>query len=205
MRTPLPSRIYVIGGVPRTGKTTLGVRLANELAISNLETDHFRAMFNADPTSNIGYKAGASIEEVTLALRPYLESLLGAMTVSGGGVIINGEAIQPEMVTESPSADRIQACFLGIGDPESSFNAIRQHANQGDWTQTKTDGELRRILGKYAARSEKIEETCARLSLTYFDVSADFRGTHEAAFASLTGTENIPQIPTPLPDGTITR
>ena len=178
--------IYIIGGIPRTGKTTLGERIAQKVGISNLEVDHIRAMFDADPTSVIGYKSDADIETVTQAVRPYIECLIGSLAVSDNSVIINGEALQPDMVGESPYISRLRACFLGLGDPERSFRSIREHAQATDWTIEKSDDELRRILEKYAIRSAEIQQACARLGIAYFDVSQDFDSAHDQAFTMLT-------------------
>jgi len=183
--------IYIIGGLPRTGKTTLGERLAQKVKVNNLEIDHIRAMFDADPSSVIGYGSGTDIEVVTKALRPFIERLIGSLASSGSSLIINGEAMQPDMVRKSPHAAHIRACFLGLGDPERSFHAIREHARGNDWTIEKSDDELRHILEKYAARSAKIEDACVRLGIPYFDVSPDYEDAHAQAFATLMGSAAI--------------
>jgi hypothetical protein len=178
--------IYVIGGLPRTGKTSLCTRLGQTLGVNYFETDHLRAMFDADPASRLGYSAGTKIKTVTRLLRPYLEQLIDCHAMNGLSWAVNGEAIQPAMVGTSPHAAMIRSCFLGLSDPEQSFANIREHATERDWTRNLPDDQLRNILDKYARRSGKLSAQCAEWNLPYFDVTNDFTGAHAQAYIALT-------------------
>jgi hypothetical protein len=181
---PLPATVYILGGLPRTGKTTLSSEIARELNVHSMETDHIRTLFNAKPRNKISYERKADIPEVTRKLRPYLEALLTGMCNSDIGYVLNGEAIDPYMIADSPLRGRLRACFLGLTDETAAFDRIRTATEEG-WTVHHTDTQLRTILGHYALRSEVLRDTCLQLELPYVDASADIRAAQAQTRAAL--------------------
>lgn len=57
--------IYIVGGLPRTGKSTAAERLSHDLRIGSMETDHIRMLFNPTLTSKIRSGSGIDIQKVT--------------------------------------------------------------------------------------------------------------------------------------------
>ena len=178
--------IYVVGGLPRTGKTTVAERLAHDLRIGSMETDHIRVLFKPTPTSKIRTDSGEDIKVVTKKLRPRLESLVEWLANGNIDFVLNGECIDPRMVAASPYQARIRSCFMGLNDPDGAFARIREVADPSDWANQKSDEELRRILEKYAARSQALAKTCMKLTLPYVDASADFTMAQEWVYETLT-------------------
>ena len=64
--------IFIIGGLPRTGKTLLNQRLTYEVGVEGLDTDTVRRMFNANPVSPISFIANSNLKLCAHAMRPYL-------------------------------------------------------------------------------------------------------------------------------------
>jgi hypothetical protein len=186
------STIYVIGGLPRTGKTTLANRLTDTLAIGGMETDHIRILFEPTPTSKIRYGSDAPIETVTQKLRPRLQCLIKALVDQSTSFVLNGECIDPHMVASSPYRDRLKSCFFGLDDPQAAMNRIREIDDPNDWASRKPDSELVPILEKYAVRSEALRQTAAELDLAYIDASQDFLQAHTLAFRLLSESETAP-------------
>ena len=181
------STIYVVGGLPRTGKTTVCERLSHDIRIGAMETDHVRRLFCPTPTSKIGTHSGADIPTVTRKMRPRLESLIDSLVTSGTSFALNGECIDPYMVSESPYRNHIASCFMGLNDPDAAFDRIRTIADPRDWAMQQTDEALRRILEKYAQRSRALGELCMSLELPYIDASTDFAHAQEEAYSALLG------------------
>lgn len=179
------SVMYIVGGLPRTGKTTVANRLAHTRRIGAMETDHVRMLFKPTSTSKIGSDSGAEIPVVTKKLRPRLESVIESLMTADVSFVINGECVDPNMVAESPFRQRIKSCFMGLNDAQAAHDRIRSVADPNDWAMHKTDEELERILQKYAVRSRELGKTCARLALPYIDASRNFLLAHEQAYAIL--------------------
>ena len=189
MNEAISPTIYLIGGVPRTGKTTLAEKVQRTEGISGLELDHVRALFNAQPESPVSYAAKANISLVAKQFRPYLEHLVEHLVRSDTDFVINGEIVTPAFADSSQYNTNIRSCFLGISDADASFDNIRRYASGNDWTQNIHDDYLHRILEKYVRRSEKTSRKCAEYGIRYFDVSASFRAAHQQAFNYLMSAE----------------
>lgn len=177
--------LYIIGGLPRTGKTTVGGHLARDLGISNLETDHIRVLFKPTLSSKLRPSPTTPIDVVTRKLRPRLECLIESLVENRTDMVINGECIDPHMIAESPYRGNIRSCFMGLDDPEATFDRIRRVGDPRDWAMEKTDEELKRILEKYAARSLALGSLCVSLEIPYIDASQDFLQAHEDTYAIL--------------------
>lgn len=178
--------IYIVGGLPRTGKTTVANRVAHTLEISSLETDHIRMLFKTTPSSKIRSDSNANIDIVTKKLRPRLECLVESIVTGESSIVINGECIDPYMVSQSPYRDDIRSCFIGLDNPESAFERIRSVADSNDWAYRKPDEELKVILEKYAIRSRALSKTCFALGVPYLDASEDFMSAHKQAYEIMT-------------------
>jgi hypothetical protein len=187
-----PSTIYIIGGLPRTGKTTLANRLTGALAIGGMETDHIRILFEPTLSSKIRFGSNAPIETVTAKLKPRLQSLIKALAEQSTSFVLNGECIDPHMVASSPYGDRLKACFLGLDDPDAAMDRIREVNDPADWASRKSDPELSAILEKYAVRSERLRGVTSELGIPYLDASQNFLEAHSLAFRLLTESETQP-------------
>ena len=186
--------IYIIGGVPRTGKTTLAERLQHELHITGTELDHLRALFNADGASTISYDSGANIHLVTKQLSPYLEHLYAHLVGSRASHVINGEVISPSSLEKSAYFEYMRPCFMGISDAETTLENVRLHQSDSDWTASMPDDRLRYLFDKYVRRSEKISRQCAEIGIRYFDVTVDFLAAHGRAFDCLVNYSAEPSL-----------
>ena len=183
---PLHPNIIVVGGLPRTGKTTVGMEVARLLNTNAVDTDTLRAVFDGFPTLPIGYESGADIESCTSELRKGLEPLIARCAVSEGAcLVLCGEAIDPRMIAESPHRNRITACFLGLNDPAAAFDRIRYFSNPGDWTAKLDDDGLRALLAKFARRSDRLQEQCMSLGIPYFDTSSGVPDTNHEIYELL--------------------
>lgn len=178
--------IFIIGGLPRTGKTLLSQRLTYEMGVEGLDTDTVRRIFNADPTSPIGFIANPNLKLCAHAMRPYLEALIDEMSGSQHGFVLSGEMILPSMVAESVHYENIRACFLGINNPKAAYERIRGRDDPLDWAAQLDPQYLEVLLGIYAKRSEKLMRKCGELGLRYFDSSHDVLATQNEAHRYLT-------------------
>jgi hypothetical protein len=186
--------LYIIGGVPRTGKTTLAERLQHELHVTGTELDHLRALFNADAASTISYNSRANIHLVTKQLSPYLEHLYAHLVGSSTSHVINGEVISPFSLEKSAYFEYMRPCFMGISDTETTLENVRLHQSSVDWTTSLPDNRLRGIFDTYVRRSEKISRQCAEIGIRYFDVTADFLTAHGRAFEYLMNCSAEPSL-----------
>ena len=186
--------IFIVGGLPRTGKTLLNQRLTYEVGVEGLDTDTVRRMFNANPVSPISFIANSNLKLCAHAMRPYLEALIDEVAGSSHGFVLSGEMIQPSMVSQSIHYENIRACFLGLNDPKAAYERIRGRDDPLDWAAQLDPQYLEVLLGIYAKRSEKLMRKCGELGLRYFDSSQDVLVAQNAAHQYLIqeGNDELP-------------
>ncbi len=178
--------VYMVGGLPRTGKSILSQRIKSHVGCGGFETDHMRALFSADLHSAVGFDSGAEIALVAKQAAPYIHKLMEFVIGSGHDFLIEGELVTPKLVIKSPHRAHIRSHFLGISDPDLAFDNIRNNSSPNDWAAKVSDEQLAAILEKYVARSTKIGRLCTKYGLDYTDVTQNFVEAHEAAFAKIT-------------------
>lgn len=178
--------IYLIGGVPRTGKSSLARRLVRKLGILNTDTDDLQALFNPFPQLRIGYYGNPHIQEVMGNFRPSLEHFIGKVVAGGESMVIHGQAIDPAIAVKCEQSPHIRSCFMGMSNAEASFASIRQHEKPQDWTAHESDDSLRFLVGAFAERSHVLEQTCHALGLLYVDTTPNMVHALHTAYEHLT-------------------
>jgi len=179
------TRGYLIGGLPRTGKTTLAARISRERDIEYVRTDTMRTMFRADPHSSVAL--GSDVKIAAKAFRPYLWALV-AGTIRDNGIIVEGELVDPKMTSRLHDYGPVASCFFGLNDAQAAYHRLRAISDPTDWTARMDHDDLTHLLGKYVQRSKRLEEACGRLGLTYFDASEDVGRVQQQAYDHLLTT-----------------
>lgn len=150
--------IYLIGGAPRVGKTTLAKMIMVRKQIPFLCTDLVRdSICEAFPKLNIidsdWKKRSKNFEPVFKALVEYSRS-------SFIDFVIEGDIFFPSQVAELKDKD-VRCCYLGISQTDS---------NLPEWV---------------ISRSEEFKKECDRHAITYIDVSKNREAQLEKAYLEL--------------------
>jgi adenylate kinase family enzyme len=164
--------VYIIGGLPHSGKKLLGKYLSKQYGIPGFDTDLLRHMFNANPTSKIGFISNSSVELVTQELWPYIDHLILSQINIEEDFYISGEVLSPKLVSKYIGFKNCQICFMGYSDIQAKFRNLRQYALRNDWTRRLTDQQLIDVLTQYQERSLAIQAECEEVGIKYFDTSS---------------------------------
>jgi len=185
--------IYIIGGLPRTGKTLISSILIKQTGDLAIDTDDIRFMFNAKAHSPISFASGAKITRVTESLAPYIDSLVKASLHDTHDHIICGEALSPAAVAKFKDSCKI--CFLGFSDGVAQLKRVKAHQHADDWTKNLEDAHLQHTFKQYQQRSKQLQAECAEHGIDYFDMGADeFLPTVGKIIESLTGKKLRPSL-----------
>jgi 2-phosphoglycerate kinase len=154
--------IYLIGGAPRVGKTTLAKMIMVRKQIPFLCTDLVRDAINeAFPNLNI---TSSEWKERAKNFEPVFKSLIKNSKASFTDFVVEGDIFFPAQVDGLKDKD-VKCCYLGIGQ----------------------NGEQKDIPEWVISRSEELKEECSKYAIAYFDVSKDREAQLERAYSELIG------------------
>lgn len=175
--------IYIISGTSRSGKSLLAQSIMQEERIPYLSLDWLVMGFtNGVPEYGIHDKLWPN--EIAEKLWPFLKAMLDNMIWSGTDYVIEGEAVLPELIYNylKENATHIKICFLGYAyiDASEKLTETYAHSDQEkDWLINESKQYVKTHIGNMIAYSQRIEKSCAKYGMQYFDVSMNFKETLE--------------------------
>ena len=165
--------IYLVGGAPRVGKSSLAQRMLAIDGIPWLPTDVIRTVVRrvvpeVDSTDQDPVDAAALAE----VMYPHIEKAAEVCAEEAGRFLIEGFELAPSYPARLRAAlgeTEIRACFLGHG----SFTAEDLAGYRGPKPQSELElspGELRESAGWIRHRSRQLAQECNVLGVPYVDV-----------------------------------
>lgn len=182
--------LYIIGGASRSGKTLLARRAVAEKQIPYFPLDAlFGALAHGAPEFGVRYED--SLMERPLKMWRLAKHLLNFFPKEEQGYLIEGDSILPSQINELITEQKpIRCCFLGYTEltKDEKLSLVRAH-HQGevDWTRNISDEEMLSLIEEMIQFSTFLKQECTKYGINYFDVSHDFEGTRDAAFAYMFG------------------
>jgi 2-phosphoglycerate kinase len=209
-------QLILIGGVPRTGKTTLAKKLASDLNISWMSTDALESIAHSyTPTemveelfpksvmrrntnrNNDDLYATYSISDIIDSYDKQAETVGAAITAlatyadkEGWGYVIEGYHITPLLLTTLHAAGiDCTSIILVNSNPAEAIQRSRQSEVLNDWVRDNTKNEQ-----TYTKISEGIQEHSKRLitaaqeyNIHYVDMGENFTDRTDEIYNLLTG------------------
>ncbi|MEI7604477.1 MAG: hypothetical protein WCJ19_05670 [bacterium] len=178
--------IYLIGGVPRAGKTTLRKFLFERMNIPGTDTDSMIELLQ-ESYPELDVKFGMPQEVNEKRLWPYIKTLIGQNLKQGIDYVIDGDSLVPDFLSQIMNDENIRICFIGLENVNSQdkLNIIRQQAVKGEWTYMHTDEELKSFIEGYMTKSRNLRESCEKYGIKYFDTSVNHDEVLEQAYQYL--------------------
>jgi hypothetical protein len=139
--------IYLIGGAPRSGKTSLALELLRAYNVSFVSTD---ALLNFEGDFEMGLMG--LIDHVANALPGYA---------------IEGEAVTPPLVIRAARIARIRSCFLGR--PEVTLEQLLDVPGSNAWIVECDQEERRSVVEGMRERSRHLKSECRALGLPFLE------------------------------------
>lgn len=170
--------LYVLGGVSRSGKSTIARRLVVEKAIPFFSTDFLvTALEKGVPDLKIRH--GQGFVPKAERLWPIVKPLMEHQINKGRSYLIEGDGILPRHVSKLVDShpNDIKACFIGFTEINhlEKFKQIRNFGIvKNDWTKNISDAELLKSIQNMVDVSKYIKTECQKYNLSYFDCSKHF-------------------------------
>ena len=177
--------LYLIGGVPRVGKSTLANLILERNKIAYVDADWIVSMLMiAAPQLGIKYATKFTNEEYIKKAEnffPFLYQFIKYNQPVVEKYLIEGDSFLPRHVSKLQKEVEIKACFLGLSKlkPETLLN----NPSKNDWWIKKlTTKQLDELCDWVENMSSFLKKECGSYSLPYFDLSSDYQNTLEKAY-----------------------
>jgi len=170
--------IYIISGTSRSGKTILAQKIMRKRGIPYLSLDWLVMAFtNGLPEYGIHDKLWPN--EIAEKLWGYLKAMLDSIIWSESDLVIEGEAVLPELIINflKKHPSHIRVCFLGyarISVPQKVKLVFEHHQDKKDWLTKESKQYVENHIRNMVEYSKRIENTCGQYGIGYFDTSKNF-------------------------------
>lgn len=207
--------LILIGGVPRTGKTTLAKKIAINLGISWISTDTLESIAHSytpeeqrdarfpksvmrrnTNRSNDEFYTTYSIAEIIDSYEKQAETVgvaIEALTKyadkEGWGYVIEGYHVTPTVLTKLRAADiMFNSVILVNSDPVQAIERSRQSDVENDWVRdnTKDEGTYTKIGEGIQEHSRRLIADCTESDIAYVDMSDNFENRTDEVYKLLT-------------------
>jgi hypothetical protein len=175
--------IYLVGGPPRVGKSSLAQRMLAADGIPWLPTDVIRTVVRrVAPDVDAADQDPVDAAALAEIMYPHIEQAAEVCAEEADQFLIEGFELAPSYPARLRTAlgqTEIRACFLG----HSSFSAADLAGYRGPKPQAESDlssGELREAASWIRHRSGQLRQQCDALRVPYVDVG---KAGFEAAMA----------------------
>ena len=181
--------LYMVGGAPRSGKTTLARRMLAEHDLPYFSIDALIAsLVTLEP--QLGMQVSDPALKRMEVVWPTIRKVASDVLRSGDDLLLEGDVLLPKHLMEFGDGAHlgIKACFIGYADvdPTKKLRAIREHAAVGaDWTEELDDARLLKLIGEFRTFSEYLRSECCHYKIPYFDGSTHFASAIRDAKAYL--------------------
>jgi hypothetical protein len=177
--------LYLIGGVPRVGKTTLARMLLSRMGVPFVPADVLASMINdLVPAADIRFGAFDTWERIPEKFFPYIKSFAGGIAHHAPEYTIEGDSFFPAQAKMLIDEHGAKACFLGA----SSINLgdIKIHSSGTDWVSDLPQAEQDALPEWIVEKSTMIKAECLKYNIPYFDMAIEREATLETAYDYLT-------------------
>ena len=163
-----------IGGVARSGKSTLAKRLCAEGNYNHFPLDYVTSSLkNNFPECEISSSVIMGDSSQKLAL--LLSTIVKIMDSKEEKFIIDSAHFMPKDIVPYLDKDKWDIYFVGYPNISkyNKISMIRKYDDNTDWTSRRSDEELLAIIEKLIEISKEIEEECQELGVKFIDTSTD--------------------------------
>lgn len=181
--------IYLIGGVPRSGKSTLARLILKEKKISYFSIDLFMMAFHKNNNS-LGINVNLNSDERAELIWPYLKNMIITQIDAKEDFIFEGDIILPKYIKSYLKQNKnIKMCFLGYEslNIEKSILLFKKNRTSypNDWFSKKSKKFMVNFLEKEVKKSKLIHKQCLDNKYPYFDISNSYESGILKAFNHL--------------------
>ena len=178
---------YLIGGMPRSGKSELTKMVQKKINCSVFGVDDLVELFAAI-TPEYGLLENSSLDTKLIKIQPIITHLLERFKHHNKNLIIEGWLIRPEDIDIYVKTDpNLKVVFVGCANIkiEEKLANCHKYPNSNDWLLQLSRDEQISNISESIEESIKIKKLCKSLDILYFDTSFSFELTLKNACNSL--------------------
>ena len=200
--------IYLIGGPPKCGKTTLAKQISKTAGIPWVSTDTLQNVIKPYipeqnhpakfPLSSLRYEsndekyAKHSADELIVAYRhqaktlhPAIEAFVASEIIEGNDYIVEGFHLEPELISKlvAEFPEKVRGVLVIKKDPTAFVENIHSSTTPNDWIikKTKDEATFPKIAAVITAYSAQLENAAKQHDLKVFCVDQNFTTELKAA------------------------
>ncbi len=166
--------LYLIGGIPKSGKSLLANDILKRKKIAYFSTDMLMMALNSDKRLNID--ANDSDAVVGKNLQPFLIRLLKNIIETTDDYLVEGSHITTDVVQklllEYPGL--VKACFVGYNSISlvEKSKELKENSDKikNNWYAHLSSDEYIAFLADAIKESNKLAKKCQKYNLKYFDI-----------------------------------
>lgn len=173
--------IYLIGGTPRVGKSTLAALILERDKISNISTDVLRNVLDYS-SLQVGIK-DFEPQKQSEAFFPYFLPLLKILQNKYQNYVVEGDLFYPEQIVEIKERINLKCCFLGSSN--ITLEDLKQIDSKLDWVSKLPPEKQADLPREFIERSKMFETEAPKHGFSYFDISPNRQAALESAYNEL--------------------
>ncbi len=207
--------IYLIGGTPRSGKTTLSSILSRKIGCPYISVDNLRAflvpyippkdrekklpyeaMYFTDNDNDLFFKKYSAEEMIkadlaeSRTLWPGVKKFIHHQILSQRDFIIEGVQLLPKFVhtlKKEPYWPRIRTIYLTKLDPEKILEGIKKSTQSNDWIlhYTKEEDTFLKAANMLSQFGAYFDEEAKKYEFPVFNTEGDFQKSLKNAMSFL--------------------
>lgn len=169
-------KVVILGGTPRSGKTTLAVMLAKH-GFSKISFDHIsESVHNGFPEVVIEnpHDQECSAAKMYRFFETMVQCVVSDAGIYGIHTVIDMYDFTPAYMDRLPCREKIQVYFLGypgFTEDEIAYN-IRHYAQPSDWITQVDEEYAREVAARCHAINKKLVEQCGEYGFEFVDTGA---------------------------------
>ena len=196
--------IYLIGGVPRTGKSTLASLILERDRIPCISTDVIRNLLDTAPT-RLGITALEESERPETFF-PFLLQFLKILQNRYPDYVVEGDIFTPEQVASVKERITLRCIFLGVSDTtvenlaktdprldwvsrlhEDEKAKLSKAIVEGNWVARLPAEDQANVPDRLTRQSKEVKAGAEKHGFPYLDISPDREKALEEAYHALMG------------------
>jgi len=167
--------IYILGGIAKSGKTTIAKEFTKRYNIPYFSTDYIMMMLSrGNPELEVDPNAIDSI--AAKQIQPYVYGMIKTMVENNVDFLIEGVHFNPdfakELMEEYPND--IKIVYLGYKDTSVILKIyeLNKYKNELEniWYSSYSDEEMVKLFSSLIDESEVLNKLCNTMKLNYIEV-----------------------------------
>lgn len=187
--------LYLLGGVARTGKSTIARHFLAQTGTPYFALDYLM-MGCAGGAPQLGIDPNEGDQQIAAKLTPIIKAMATAMLENSESYLLEGVQVQPQLATDLSQQfpGLVCAAFVGYAEiePLTKVQQLRHFGGgNNDWLSHESDADLLVLFTRLQAMSQWLRGECQHYGLPYFDTSIDFTATLDQVVAFL---KSVPPV-----------